>query len=488
VFSTILKEVTGYFDRRVLISTFFPSLVFLGGALLLVLLIEVGRAELLAAWNRQPGTVQAILIAGGLILVGFWTFVLVNLRDALDRLYQGYWPRLGLVGAVSRRWRDSFERRRTDLLLQDRELERYAEAVRNQDATFPIQAEINAESTPAATADDAGAGVDRALADLDRRLGDLDQADPVTTVLDGLTDALRAAWRLAAPYVQDADPADGTPWGSRLDRLNQATEQLREVLDRLGHELEERRLHLHRELFLYYPPDPETVMPTALGNVLKSAERYPWQRYRLDAVVIWSRLQPLLPNEFADLLQQAKTSLDLLLTLVTFSWLFGLPLALWTALRAEWPTGSPIVTALAALALAACIPLLAGRRTRRPARYAAAAVLVVAVVTLVLARLSGPNLSRTVTVRAGVFLLLVVGIALLAWALYRNAVQAGLGYGEKLKAAFDLYRWSVLEQLHLRTPADLIEEQATWEQLSAMLYRGTLPDPDRYRYTAQAQP
>ena len=487
MFSTILKEVTGYFDRRVLISTFFPILVFFGGTLLLVLFIEVGRAELLAAWNRQPGTVQAILIAGVLILVGFLTFVLVNLRDALDRLYQGYWPRIGLVAAVSRYWRENFDRRRAALLLQDRELEQRAETVRNEVATFPTQEEINAQSTPTATAGDAGIRVDRNLADLEKRLDKFNHAEPVTTALDGLTDKLRAAWRLAAPHVQDADPTDGTPWGSRLGRLNQATERLCEVLGRLGHELEEQRLHLHQTLFLYYPPNPETVMPTALGNVLKSAERYPWHRYRLDAVVIWSRLQPLLPAEFADLLQQAKTSLDLLLTLVTFTWLFGIPLTLWTALRAAWPANSPMITVLAALALAACIPLLAGRRARRPAKYAAGAALVVAIVTLVVSQLSGPNLTRAVTVRAGVFLLLVAAITLLAWALYRNAVQAALDYGEKLKAAFDLYRWSVLEQLHLRTPADLTDERVTWEQLSTMLYRGTLPDPDHYRYTSQAQ-
>ena len=281
---------------------------------------------------------------------------------------------------------------------------------------------------------------------------------------------------------------DGTLWGSRLGRLNAATQQLREVLDRLGHELEEQRLHSHRTLFLDHPPDPETVMPTALGNVLKSAERYPWQRYRLDAVVIWSRLQPLLPAEFADLLQQAKTSLDLLLTLVTFTWLFGVPLALWTALRAAWPTSAPVITVLAALALAAYIPLLASRRTSRPVRYAAAAVLVVAVVSLVVAQLSVPNLARAVTVRACVFLLLVAEITLLAWALYRNAVQAGLGYGEKLKAAFDLYRWSVLEQLHLRTPADLIDERVIWEQLSTIVLWYTTRSWRHYRYIAQAPP
>jgi hypothetical protein len=226
-------------------------------------------------------------------------------------------------------------------------------------------------------------------------------------------------------------------------------------------------------------------MPTALGNVLKSAELYPWQRYRLDAVVIWSRLQPLLPTEFADLLQQAKTSLDILLTLATFTWLFGVPLALWTALRAAWPAGSLMVTVLAALALTGCIPPLVSPHIRRPARLVAATMLVVAVVTLLVTQLASIGPARAITARAGTFLLLVSGIALLAWALYRNAVQAGLGYSEKLKAAFDLHRWRVLDQLHLRTPLDLAEERVIWQQLSAMLYRGTPPDPEYYQYTVE---
>ena len=310
MFSTVLLQVTGYFDRRVLISTFFPSLVFLGGTLLLIPLIEVGGTRLLHAWNQQPGTVQAMLISGVLILIAFWTFALVNLRDTLDRLYQGYWPGVGLAEVVARRMRARFER-------------------------------------------------------------------------------------------------------------------------------------------------------------------------RLDAVVIWPRPQPLLPSGSADLLQQAKTSLDLLLTLATFTWLFGVPLALWTVIGAAWPAHSPAVTVLAALALVAGTLLLASL-----ARLAAAALLAVAVVALAVAPFSGSSAACADIARAGVFLLLAAGITLLSWALYRNAVQAGLAYGEQLKAVFDLHRWRVFEQFHLQAPQDLAEERGIWERLTIMLYRGT-SDYHHFRYAAQ---
>jgi len=48
--------------------------------------------------------------------------------------------------------------------------------------------------------------------------------------------------------------------------------------------------------------------------------------------------------------------------------------------------------------------------------------------------------------------------------------------------------WRACSASSRRTPADLIDERVIWEQLSTMLYRGTLPDPEHYRYIAQAPP
>ena len=47
-------------------------------------------------------------------------------------------------------------------------------------------------------------------------------------------------------------------------------------------------------------------MPTKLGNVLSAADLRVGKRYQLDAGLIWSRLQPNLPKEFADSLQDSR--------------------------------------------------------------------------------------------------------------------------------------------------------------------------------------
>ena len=44
-----------------------------------------------------------------------------------------------------------------------------------------------------------------------------------------------------------------------------------------------------------YPRDSALIRPTRLGNVITAAEEHAFLRYRLDAVVWWPRLAPVLP-------------------------------------------------------------------------------------------------------------------------------------------------------------------------------------------------
>ena len=76
-------------------------------------------------------------------------------------------------------------------------------------------------------------------------------------------------------------------------------------------------------------------MPTRLGNVLRSCETYPQERYGLDAVVVWPALWLLLPEATRDALGASQRSLDqsvavlvaLIATLVwlPWSWLVLIP-------------------------------------------------------------------------------------------------------------------------------------------------------------------
>jgi hypothetical protein len=57
-------------------------------------------------------------------------------------------------------------------------------------------------------------------------------------------------------------------------------------------------------------PLEHQIMPTRLGNLLRSAESYPSERYGIDAIVCWPRLWLVLPETTKKDLQSARADLD----------------------------------------------------------------------------------------------------------------------------------------------------------------------------------
>jgi hypothetical protein len=65
-----------------------------------------------------------------------------------------------------------------------------------------------------------------------------------------------------------------------------------------------------------------------------------------------------------------------------------------------------------------------------------------------------------------------VGWLVLAWLAYRAAVAAAVAYGEGIRAAVDLHRFTLLEALHLPLPATPEEERELNRRLSRFLLQG----------------
>lgn len=61
-----------------------------------------------------------------------------------------------------------------------------------------------------------------------------------------------------------------------------------------------RRLSWDMQAYYRYPGQKhrERILPTRLGNILLSGERYAYDRYGIDTIVFWPRLHPLLPETF----------------------------------------------------------------------------------------------------------------------------------------------------------------------------------------------
>ncbi len=181
-----------------------------------------------------------------------------------------------------------------------------------------------------------------------------------------------------------------------------------------------RRLHrggAERTLYLAFPRSERLIRPTRLGNTLTAAEEYAYQVYRLDTVLWWPRLAPVLDETLAGQIDAALTPL---IALVNLSFL------------------------LTVLALGGGVGLL----------------------LLSLFGASQP---------IGLFLLVFAGGLLLAWLCYEAAVTQAQDYGSLMRVACDMSRHEVLNKLHIPVPDNLRSERQLWEVLNHWVYQYTPP-------------
>jgi hypothetical protein len=170
-----------------------------------------------------------------------------------------------------------------------------------------------------------------------------------------------------------------------------------------------------RRLFHDYP-EPEFVLPTRLGNVIRSFESYSSRLYEMDAIAVWPRLQAVLKKEYAEMLGEAKAGFDFMLNSATL-----------------------------------------------------AALLAMAMLGVVLVYPDSAAVPQTLVVA-----LVEVGITAVAarW-LYLQAVDRARSWGSMVRGAFDLYRWELLAQLgYTEMPRTPEEERALWATISTRLMFG----------------
>jgi hypothetical protein len=470
MFNTILDKVTGYFDRHMLIASFFPSLIFWALSSVLVIGFQWNWQNAIAAWDKLSGTLQFLLLFAFFIWVIFWSFLTANFRTSFTRLFEGYWPGIWPLSRFYTGKRGRWQQRWNNLNRRDAELgEQEGILLGEQRAFKKLRDSLASDHVPAppsgGDADQIGQELAAFLDQLEARVQACDTSITLSlSELKVLGEKTRTWWQTIAPWLAGAGKGSSDPWTQRSNRLENCTQRLDQEVETRHTEVQVQRQALYRDISLYFPSERSDIMPTRLGNVLKSAEIYPWKRYRLDAVVIWSRLESSFPDAFSTTFQNTKISLDLMITLATCTLFFGIPLSAWIVVHTTMmlPWWVPLILALIALALRLYI-------------FAAIAVFA----CLVPVFLASPPIALARTQMGAI---LLVGIAILFWLCYQNAVQAALAYGEQVKSAFDLYRWKVLESLHLQLPKDFDEERKTWEAVDGLLLRNYRPDARYYRY------
>ena len=74
--------------------------------------------------------------------------------------------------------------------------------------------------------------------------------------------------------------------------------------------LRTRRNELMRRLAEEFPDKEEYLLPTPFGNILRSFEVYPRYMYGFEAIEGWGRLLAVIPKEYLELIDSAKSQVD----------------------------------------------------------------------------------------------------------------------------------------------------------------------------------
>jgi hypothetical protein len=170
---------------------------------------------------------------------------------------------------------------------------------------------------------------------------------------------------------------------------------------------ESRRIYnkLKKEFRNEFPPHEDYVLATDFGNVIRSFELYSYEKYGMDAIAIWERINCLVPKEHLDYLDSTKAHVDLAINLF-YLMIF--------------------------LTIEYFISLL---------------------------------ISRCISQGLSLFWLPIISIILVVLA-YRLAIVSALRWGVAVKSVFDLYRHDLLRKMGFEIPTTLQGEKKYWRRLN----------------------
>jgi hypothetical protein len=112
----------------------------------------------------------------------------------------------------------------------------------------------------------------------------------------------------------------------------------------------------------HYPQNPSEIRPTTFGNVLRAFEEYPAVMWNIEPISTWVRLTAVLPADFAAQIENAKTSVTLLLNICVVATVLAFETALLAGPNAEtkW-LWAALAWAVVAIVAYAVVPAAARR-------------------------------------------------------------------------------------------------------------------------------
>lgn len=175
-----------------------------------------------------------------------------------------------------------------------------------------------------------------------------------------------------------------------------------------------------------YPSNPDEILPTQFGNILKASEQYPGTRYGFDGVEFWPRLIHVIPKEYQQTIDNSRNELSFLvnMSMLSIVFVFLCMVAIFFSLY-----NSPVEVSNSELFVAAAGISL---------RYIIAAAFAFV---------------------GNVFF-------------YKAAIYSVSSFGLMIRSAYDLFRMDLLKKYQLKQPSNSREEFYAWKELNEFVVLG----------------
>jgi hypothetical protein len=177
------------------------------------------------------------------------------------------------------------------------------------------------------------------------------------------------------------------------------------------------------------PLNPEKLLPTRLGNVLRASEMYAYERYAIAEISIWPRLTAFLPLQLTRNLEEKDNHFMFLInsafltvatgTICILVGLLGIPITLFSRFFSNMA-----------------------------------------------ANLAGFFYVGYDLLPFWSYLVIAMVFYGFSYVMYSIAVNVAEDYGMYVRTSFDLYRIELLRQLHWPAPKNIEEEKHIWENIS----------------------
>ncbi len=361
--TSILSTISGYFSKPLILGSFLPVLIF-------VLLSWLLLMPILPAYSfLQP--LEGLEKEWKLLAISFITIVasglIYNLNIQILRLYQGYPWRDSWIGRVrTRRFQKEYEFR---------------------------EARVHGLRTLLRAMDNA------------RETKDLP-----------LIQATIARLQENEVSLNEIDVSDKQWWQVWYEQQDYETHLNNERWDRIQESVLNEYTKILERIRQEFPKEKWLILPTRLGNIIRSFEYYPRREYGMDGSEMWPRLIAAIDKEYAVIVDDAKTSCDFF---ITSSMLSGILSAIFFVVAFMRPVA-----------------------------------------------ITGRTILFTTVGKSVIF-------AVLAYALYLLAIPRAEEWGRMVKSAFDLYRWKLLSQLGYKQQLSTRSaERDLWKEISRQTIYG----------------